>query len=261
MSPHISTGKAVTAKERELTRQLQEKNEEIRDIRASYEDRLLRKEHQIQDELHSRTAMQETLKKTNEDRLELSSRFQRSLDNKDWEMEQLQDSNEKLLEAHRSQERNSSIIQRDADAETMDLRERLVIATQELDLCRDDLFRVQPACRISDRDIIEAFETLSEQIINWIDNEISAYERANPGTHSEYPFSDSKDSEVALFLCTYPSAGEYLCRYMVNHILLGSIFGSNMRHLGLSATQFSVLEGIEHGMAALKPPKGTRASI
>ena len=253
-TPCSSTSEVILAKERELGQQLQEKKTEILGLRANYEIQASQNEREVR---NLQTAIQEALEKRDHDMRELSRGVKSTLDEKDMEIEKMRERFNVLLHAHESQQRNINVLQRNGHAESVALRDKLTTAEQELDLCRDDLFRMQPVCRISDASISTAFESLSEQLINWIDDEISAFEKAIPHAHVGCLFFGSEDPDVAHFLQMYPSAGEYLCRHMVNRYLLEHLFGSNVHHFGLSAEYSHIILVIEHGMAVLKPPKGT----
>lgn len=253
--------KAMTTKERELSQRLWEKEAEILGLRAQFEDTVSRKEHEIQNSLQYQTTTQEALEKKDGEILELQNCFKGTLDEKDKEIEEMRRNHNRLLHTHESQLRNSSILQQNAEALVGALQEKLTEAEQGLEACKDDLFRIQPVCRVSDGDIIGAFESLNEQLINWIDNETAGFEKANPDAPVGSLFSGSEDSDLVQFLHTYPSAGEYLCRHKVNRYMSERWFGSNIHLLGLSTEYTDMRLNIEHGMAALRPPKGKKARL
>ena len=259
--PQSSTSKVMTTKERELSQQLQQKEAEVSELHARFEGNASQLDRKIRNLLHNQTTMGGALEKRESDMLELSNGFKGQLDEKDKQIRVIRGYYNRLLHAYESQQRNSNITQRNADAEADELRKKLVTAEQELDLCRDDLFRMQPVCRNSDWDIIGAFDSLSEQLINWIDNETSAFEKANPDSHVGSFFSNNKDPDVERFLQMYPLAGEYLCRHIVNHYLLEKVFGPNVYFLGIPTEYTHMRLSIEHGMAASKPPRGKEARL
>lgn len=261
ITPQSSTNKAMTPKERELSKELQVKEAEIVELQARYKDEASRKMHEIQNLLHDRISLRGALEKKDSDMRKISNSFRGRLDEKERDIEELRGCYDKLLHAHESQHRNSKTHQRNADAEARELLEKLMTAEQELDMCRDDLFRTQPVCWTSDRNIIDVFESLVEQLINWIDNETSAFEKANPDAQVGCLFFGTKDTDVERFLQTNLAAGEYFCRHMINRYLVDHMFGSNIHQLGLSAEYTHMRLTIEHGMAALEPPRGTRALL
>ena len=140
-----------------------------------------------------------------------------------------------------------------------DREEKLTTAEEEFETCRDDLFRPQPVCQISDASIIDAFESLGEQIGSWIDDQASAFECVNLEEDVDYLFSNGKDLEVTYYRPRYPSAGEYICRHIVDLYLLERTLGRNIRVFGVPAEFTRMLATIERGMGALRPPRGTRS--
>lgn len=247
-APQSSAGKDITTRERELREQLQEKEAENSRICAYYDGEASRKDHEIQNLLNDRTTMREGLET-----------IKATLNKKTKETEDVQRRYNSLLQTLESQQKNSKILQRSADTEAERPRKILTKTAQELDRCKDDLFGLQPVCRMSDASIIGAFDSLFQQLINWIDNEISAFEKDSPHAHIGCLFSGSEDPGVTFFLQKYPSVGEYLCRHMVNRYLLEHMFGSSIHLLGMPQEYTHMRLAIEHGMASLKPPRGTRA--
>lgn len=137
---------------------------------------------------------------------------------------------------------------KDRDARARVLQGSLTTAGQELETCRDDLFRIQPVRHISDASIIDTFELLGEQLVNWIDDQAPAFEYAIP------------DVDVgSRLLLNCPSAGEYLCRHIVNRYLLEHTFGPNIHLFGVPAEYTHMLATIEQGMAALGPSRGMKS--
>lgn len=256
-TPHSSTSKVTSAEERELGQQLLEREAEILELHVNFRDQASRHEHERQ---NLQTAAQKALNKKDNDMRQLSDGFKSTLDEKDKEIEGIRRHSNTLFHAYESLEKDNRTLQRKAGRAIGALQDQLTQAEQDLDLCRDDLFRLQPVCRISDASILTAFKSLGDQLINWIDNEISAFEKANPDAHAGCLFSGSESSDVAHLLQMYPSAGEYLCRHMVNRYLLEHIFGSDVHRFGFSAEHTHVRLAIEHGMVALDPPKGTSSS-
>ena len=259
-APQSSTSGAVTAKEHELSQRLQEKEVEIVDLRACYKEEISQKNQEIKSLLDDRVALRRAVGKKERDLIELSNVFQGELDESHQMIEQMRGRHNTLLSFHRSSQEDSKLLQRNADARARALRESLTAAEEELETCRDDLFRTQPVCQVSDASIIDAFESLGEQLVNWIDDQASTFEYANPDADIGYLFSSGKELKAAKFLRRCPS-GEYLCRHIVNRYLLEHTFGPNTHVFGLPAEYRHTLATIEQGMAALKPPRGMRSSL
>ena len=223
-APQSSTSGAVTAKEHELSQRLQEKEVEILELRACCTKEISQKEQVIQSLLEDRATLRRAVKERDEDMLERSKVFRGKLEE-----------NHQMVEGMRG--RHNEILS------------CLTIAEQELETCRDDLFTTQPVCQMSDASIIDAFESLGEQLVNWIDDQDSAFEYTNP------------DVDVGSnFLLNCPSAGEYFCRHIINRYLVKHIFGPNI-FFGLPSEYKRMLATIEQGMAALSPPRGTRSYL
>lgn len=253
--PQSSNSQDMTMKEHELSQQFQEKEAESSKFRGYHTGKASRKEC----DLHDQIAWREVSEKENGDIPELSNVLKSKIAEEENEIEGIRGQYNTLLLAYQSEKEKGKIIQRNATAAVEKLREKLATAEQQLDLCRDDLFRLQPVCRVSDASIIRAFESLSDQLIDWIDNEASAFERANPRMQVRCLFSGSNNPDVASFLRIYPSAGEYLCRHVVNRYMIKHMFNSKIHSFGLPAEYNHMRMTIERGMAALKPPRGMGA--
>ena len=257
--PHLrSASRSGAAKERELRQQLWEKDVEISELRACREQEAWQGKDRIQSMLDDQATMREALEQKDRDMLELSNRFQSRLDEDDQGIEPMRGKYNKLLRVLESHQENSRLLQRNADAEVKVLQEKLATVEQELETCKDDLFRIQPVCPTSDTSVIRSFESLSEQLVDWIDSQASAFETAKPDKHVGYPLSKIQDWDVASFLVKHPTSGEHVCRHMVNRYLIEHLFCPNIYSFGLSIEYAHMLFNIEQGMAALRPPIGTR---
>ena len=256
-APQSSTSGVVTPKEHELGQRLQKQNIEISRLHACYEQEISKKNREIKG-LHSDcTTLRKAVEKKDRDMLELRHLFREMQDENHQMVEQMQRRHNTVLSHHRNQQENNKLLQHEADARARVLQEKLTTAEEELELCRDDLFRTQPVCQISDASIVDAFDSLGEQLVNWIDDQVSAFEYANPNVDVGYLFSTGKDLKMAKILLKYPSAGEYLCRHIVNRYLLEHTFGSDLHLFGVSAEYTHMLATIKQGMAAVRPQRGT----
>ena len=258
-APRSFTSGAVTAKEYELGQRLQEKEVEVLELRACREKEIAHKKREIQSLLGDRAILRKAVEKKDRDMLELSNGFQGRLHENHQMIEGMRGRHNAILNIYKNRQENSKLLQRNADARSRVLQESLTTAEEELETCRDDLFRAQPVCQISDASIIDAFESLGEQLVNWIDGQGSAFEYANPNVGVGYLSSTGIDLRVVKFLLKNPLAGEYLCRHIVNRYLLEHTFGPNMHLFGLTAEYTHMLGAIEQGMAALRPPRGMRS--
>ena len=241
-APQSSSSGAVTAKEHELSQRLHEKEVEILELRACYNKEISQKKEEIHSLLGDRAALR------------------RAVENKERDIGEMRGRHNTILSIHRDRQEDSKILLRKADARARVLQESLTTAEEELETCKDDLFRTQPVCQISDASIIDAFESLGEQLVNWIDDQASAFEYANQDLDVGSLVSKGTDLKMAKLLLKYPPAGEYLCRHMLNQYLLEHAFGPNIHLFGLPAEYRHMLATIEQGMAALRPPRGMRPS-
>ena len=249
----------MTAKEHELGQRLQEKENEILELRACYEEKISQKQQELQSLLDDRAAWKKAVEKRERDMRELSNDFQGRLRKNHHTIEQMRRRYETDLNFHRNQQENSKLLERDAEARARVLQESLTTAEEELKNCRNDLFRTLPVCQISDASIVDAFESLGDQVVIWIEDQDSAFDCATPDFNVDYLFSNGKDLKVANCVLNSPSAGEYVCRHIINGYLLERTLGRNIRLFGLPAEYTHMLATIESGMGALRPPRGTRS--
>ena len=134
----------------------------------------------------------------------------------------------------------------------------LASSQESLLACQDDLFRLQPIAQVSDSDVSNSFDLLSQKIGNWVDGEIFAFEEANPRMGTEQIFSDGGDQDVKYFLEAYPKLGEYLIKSFVHHGLQGTVLGNDIYLFAMSEESTGLLQKIEQGMSRLKPRRGAK---
>ena len=136
-----------------------------------------------------------------------------------------------------------------------EVQEHVNALQTELSACKDDLFRLQPAPPLTDSEILRKFESISQQIVNWIGAEVFAFEKAYPNGAKQI-FSVEKDREAMIFLNAHPAAGEHLARFMIHRFLQVHIFSEDIYLFGLPEGTQSMLRKIEESMAGLDPPRG-----
>ena len=107
------------------------------------------------------------------------------------------------------------------------------VSQQQLQACKDDLFRLQPIAQTPDSDIARGFNDLCHQIVGFIDEEVLAFSAAQPNADPSQIFSAGKIASVQLFLNKYPNAGEYIVRYFIHGFLQEKIFSDGVYLLGL----------------------------
>ena len=134
--------------------------------------------------------------------------------------------------------------------------ERALLETrQELQACKDDLSRLQPAVQVPDSVVLQDFDTVCRKVVAWVDEEIDTWESAHPETESGHLFSVGDNRCAAEYMSKYPDAGEYLAHYFINRILKQKLWGPHVRLLGLSDEAHCFVQHIEKAMTNGKHPK------
>lgn len=140
------------------------------------------------------------------------------------------------------------------------LHERNTVLERELQACKDDLFRMQPLSQLPDSTIAQRFETLNDNICDWIDQEISLYlDEWHPKSPEAQPklFHHNGDSTVRGFLAQYPdTGGDNIIRFTLHCFIQKKLFSDEVLLVGLSSSDSEWLRWIEHGMSRLQPPRG-----
>lgn len=132
----------------------------------------------------------------------------------------------------------------------------LSASRQEMQACKDDLFNLQPSHQVPDTNIVQDFDSVCGKIIEWVEDEISIFEKANPQTPTEHFFSHAGNNNAETLLLEYPESGEYLVRYEIHNFLQQEMFGRPIYLLGLPAGITEVLRKAEQIMATMDPPRG-----
>ena len=139
----------------------------------------------------------------------------------------------------------------------IDLQKTLKAYQEELSRCKDDLFSLQGVAQTPDSVITKKFESVSQQIINWIDTEVARFEKANPEAEPDHIFSGGKHKPSADFLQQHPGVGEHLARYHIHKLLGLHVFGKSVYFFGLPEETAQLLREAELKLAELDPPRGT----
>lgn len=144
-----------------------------------------------------------------------------------------------------------------AEKKAEQLRSELETTRGQLKVCKDDLFRLQPSAQLPDTAIVKDFESLCQDVISWIDMEISAFEKSYPNAYPGQIFSGGGFPEVLHLLEQFPTFGEYWVRYVVHRCLHDTMFSGSVYLLGLPLGVKQYLQAAEQRMARLEPPRGT----
>ena len=186
-----------------------------------------------------------------------------TLTRKDRELLELENEHHRLLNAYNAlRTEKDGLIERttDAEADAQALRTKVMTLQQELEACRDDLFRLQPLLQISDTEILKGYGSLSEQIQNWIDEEIRNFEKIHPEVPTDKFFLVAEHSDIARLLKKYPNTGEYLVRHRIHRCLQDHVLNKTIYLLGLPKDVTEALQAAEQSMAFYNPPRGRRHS-
>ncbi len=131
---------------------------------------------------------------------------------------------------------------------------------QQLQACKDDLFRMQPKSEVPDSTVAQAYDDLHEHISTWVEAEISRFEANHRhGRFGPLPdmFHHANETAIKRLLAAYPtSGGEYLVRCVVQTMLQETIFDPKIVLLGLDKGHAALLQRIQRKMAGARPPKG-----
>ncbi|KAL8693926.1 MAG: hypothetical protein Q9218_001340 [Villophora microphyllina] len=138
-------------------------------------------------------------------------------------------------------------------------RQRNYYLEQELQACKDDLFKIQSRVKIPDSEITQAYDDLQEHISSWMEGEISYFE-ASYQEHDGGPLPNLFDHAgwpaAKRLLSAHPtSGGEYLVRYVLQKMLQKLVFANDILLLGLEAPETAFIRKIEQSMSAATPSR------
>ena len=141
------------------------------------------------------------------------------------------------------------------------LKVELAEAQRNLAACKDDLFRLQPVYQVSDSDIVNDFEMISQNIIKWIDDKIETIEESYIGGPSVKIFQIKSNREARSLLQHYPDCGEYYARRLIHIQLCEKIFTDSIAIFGLSFAQERLWLAVNDSLRGLQPPRGMVLSM
>lgn len=128
---------------------------------------------------------------------------------------------------------------------------------RELQTCKDNLFRLQPIIQLTDSEILKQYETLCQQVSNWVDSEISKFEDKSgyPGNDTS-TITDGGNTRFKRLLNSASGAGEYLLSAVIHANIQRNFFGENVILFGLDQGATKFLHDAEEYMAMLQPRRG-----
>ena len=143
-----------------------------------------------------------------------------------------------------------------AQEEIASLRERCTSLQRELKACKDDLFSRQPPNQITDTEIADKFEQLSQQISHWTDQAFASIDYFLDVKDS-FPLAKSADQVTDEILTSIPSAAEFLMRHIIFRHLQEKILNDEVYLATIQPIVASSLKTIEE---SIKMSKGKRQS-
>ena len=137
---------------------------------------------------------------------------------------------------------------------------RIAVLDRELQACKDDLFRLQPIDQVPDSIIAQRFESLNDQICDWIETQISRsmddWQAEHRGDQPKL-FDHHGDTTTKRFLAHYPdTGGEYMVRSMIHFYFQKHLLGDKILLFGLDDNFVGLLEFMEQSMSRLQPQRG-----
>ncbi len=131
---------------------------------------------------------------------------------------------------------------------------------QELEDCKDDLFKLQPVSQIPDSVIAQQYDRLSSAIGDWVDDEVSRFTDAWQEINGDDPpeiFHHGNIDHLRDILRLYPdTGGEYVVRYVVSFVLHRELFHRRVLLFGLPLAECELLQRSARTMKLLEPKRG-----
>lgn len=128
---------------------------------------------------------------------------------------------------------------------------------QELQACKDDLFKAQPSGTVPDSKVAQAYEDLHEHVSSWMEGEICRFD-VNPQKDVRGPLPDlfhhGNNPAVKDFLSVHViSAGEYFVRCILHVLLHKLLFAEEILLLGLGKSETDLLRQVEQSLGEASP--------
>ena len=172
-----------------------------------------------------------------------------------------------LVESLTLQTREANDEKSAQEAATRKLQKQNRDLQENLTECKDDLLRLQPPSQTPDSELAEQYSSLTQHISRWVDDEtedsqgmelcFESLSKADDLPESLKPYLT--DEHIRLGKKS-PNAQPFIIRFVVHRYLENCIFGNDVYLFGLDTRSIKLFEGIEQGMHALEPPRGTRPS-
>ncbi|MCJ1416838.1 hypothetical protein MMC32_003177 [Xylographa parallela] len=128
--------------------------------------------------------------------------------------------------------------------------------------CKRDLFSLQPCNQISDEEIANKVERLSQQISQWSDDVFKDIDVKQQGlaenqlhSHENFPIATSLDVETDRTLKRIPSAAEFFMQHIIFRHLQQRVFDERVYLFGLHPKDGAYLQAVENSMGFLEPKR------
>ena len=244
---------AVTKKvNTELEDALKKKSEDLRTVQERYSN-LLRDHKVLKHNVEELALAKKTAVDLKEKLREMEARFRTHQK----EVTTLQTA----LKTQKDELDNMMKLKRTAEQKLKQLHSELEITRGQLRLCKDDLFRLQPMAQVPDTEIVKDYDSICQDVICWIDMEVSTFEKTHPKAELSDIFSGGAIPEAISMLDQFSTSGEYWVRFVVHYCLHNFLFSRSVYLLGLPKEIKQCLQAAEDRMAKLEPPRGTSSSI
>ena len=189
--------------------------------------------------------------------------MKRMLRNWSSDFNELQEEYDMLWREHQHLEHEHSVLT-SGRAKVIDklheVQEKNVVLQQDLQHCKDDLFRLQPLNQTSDAEFLKHYETLLQRITSFIDDifsqldeQVELSERSDEAMLSQFVGGDGDPDGL---IARFPSAAEYLMRREIIGHLQREVFDESVYLFRLPPGTAQMLKDLEESMGFLEPKRG-----
>ncbi|KAL8685441.1 MAG: hypothetical protein Q9224_005815 [Gallowayella concinna] len=208
------------------------------------------------------------LTEVNQPSIKVSDDLNPQVQNKESELSLLRHEYSHLFRVHQATINENQDLKKRAlqtEQELESTRARVTHLKHKIQVCKDDLFNMQPRGKRPDSEIAQAYNDLHEHISIWMEGEISKFE-ANWEKHHRRPLPDmfhhGDVDAVKNLLLAYPKlGGEYVVRCILQAGLQKLVFARDILFLGLKDSSTALLRQIEKSILDAKHPQGRNLII
>ncbi|MCJ1433641.1 hypothetical protein MMC27_003004 [Xylographa pallens] len=151
---------------------------------------------------------------------------------------------------------------RTAQDEVSELQKTCAALQRDLAACKHDLFTLQPCNQISDEEIADKVEHLSQQISQWSDDAFKDIDVKQQGlvenllyNHETIPIATSVDVGTDRMLKRIPSAAEFFMQHVIFRHLQQRVFHERVYLFGLHPRDGTYVQAVESSMGFLEPKR------